>query len=698
MAGRLRVLLVEDNPDDAELIELELCRDGFLPEITRVETRDDMAAALTHPDWDVVLSDFHLPAFSAEQALETLRSGGADLPFIILSGAVQAEEAVSLLKRGAHDFLNKDSLARLGPAIERELREAQERAHRRIAEERVRILSRAIEQSPVSVVITDPAGTIEYVNPKFTEATGYGADEAIGRELLFARLPGVGDDSWASLWHMVGEGMEWRGEFCSRRHNGQVIWEYVTVSPLKDESGAISHYIAVKEDITVRRSYEEQLLRQATFDDLTGLPNRVLVVDRLEQALAMAHREGELTAVLYIDLDRFKTINDTQGHQAGDRLLVEAAARLSSCLREGDTLARMGGDEFLLILPSLNDGEGARLVADRVLEIFLQPFSIDGQEHFITASIGVTLFPGDGQDAQGLLRNADLAMYRAKEQGGNGHHFFTPEINQRMRQRLTIEKDLRGAMVRQEMEVHFQPVVDLSSCRPVAVEALMRWRRPDQGMVMPSLFIPVAEEVGLIRPLGEWVLSRACADVMRDFANHPDLRLAVNVSPRQLQTPGFGTFVRQVLDSSGMEPERLELEITESVLMDEALETAENLKSLCDLGVRLSIDDFGTGYSSLGYLQRYPFDTLKIDRSFVSSALESQASGRLVETIIAMAHGLRMEVIAEGVETPEQLAFLKERDCDLVQGYLFSKPLAPADLKLQMSLGYGQQLDLLPAQ
>jgi diguanylate cyclase (GGDEF)-like protein/PAS domain S-box-containing protein len=698
VTGGLRVLLVEDSPDDAELIELELCRNGFQPEIVRVETADEMSAALVRPGWDVVLSDFHLPTFSAEQALDALRASGLDLPFIILSGAVQAEDAVILLKRGAHDFLNKDSLARLGPAIERELREAQERSHRRIAEERVSILSRAVEQSPVSVVITDPAGIIEYVNPKFTDATGYGADEAIGRELLFARLQDMGHDSWASLWHTVGDGMEWRGEFCSRRRDGRVIWEYVTVSPLKDETETVRHYIAVKEDITARRSYEEQLLRQATFDDLTGLPNRVLVLDRLEQALALAHRESEQTAVLYIDLDRFKTVNETQGHNAGDHLLVEAAARLSACLREGDTLARMGGDEFLLILPGLEDGEEARLVADRVLEIFLQPFAIDGQEHFISASIGVTLFPGDGLDPQVLLRNADLAMYRAKEQGGNGHHFFTPEINQRMRQRLAIEKDLRGAMIRQEMEAHFQPVVDLSTYQPVAVEALMRWRRPEQGLVMPGLFIPVAEEMGLIRPLGEWVLTRSCRDVMQSFSAHPDLRLAVNVSPRQLQVPGFGLFVRQVLESTGLAPERLELEITESVLMDEALETAENLKSLCDLGVRLSIDDFGTGYSSLGYLQRYPFDTLKIDRSFVMSALDNQASGRLVETIITMAHGLRMEVIAEGVETPEQLAFLKERDCDLVQGYLFSKPLPPSELKGQLLQGYSRQQELLPAQ
>jgi len=692
VAGILRVLLVEDSPDDAELIELELSRQGYLPEITRVEDAAEMAAALSSEGWDVVLSDFNLPMFSAEKALDALHVSGQDLPFIILSGVVQAEDAVNLLKRGAHDFLNKDSLARLVPAIERERREAGERAHRRAAEERVRILSRAVEQSPVSVIITDPAGIIEYVNPKFTEVLGYGYDEALGRELLFARIAEGAHDVWASMWSTVNEGMEWRGEFCSRRRDGQVVWEYVTVSPLKDEQGVIHHYVAVKEDITTRRSYEQQLLRQANFDDLTGLPNRVLVVDRLEQAMALAHREGQLTALIYIDLDRFKTVNDTQGHDSGDRLLVEAAARLSACMREGDTLARMGGDEFLLVLPSLDAGEAAQAVAGQVKEMFLNPFLIDGQEHFVTASMGITLYPPDGHSSQVLLRNADLAMYKAKEQGGNGFHFFTPEMNQRMRQRLAIEKDLRGAMARQEMEAHFQPVVDLAAERVVAVEALMRWRRPD-GMVMPGLFIPVAEEMGLIRPLGEWVLNRASREVMQTFTNLPDLRLAVNVSPRQLQMPGFGGFVRNVLESSGMPPHRLELEITESVLMDEDPETAQNLKSLCDLGVRLSIDDFGTGYSSLGYLQRYPFDTLKIDRSFVSSALESRASARLVETIIAMAHGLRLEVIAEGVETFEQLEFLRQLDCDLVQGYLFSRPVPAEELRGGLDRGF----DILPA-
>jgi diguanylate cyclase (GGDEF)-like protein/PAS domain S-box-containing protein len=582
---------------------------------------------------------------------------------------------VALLKGGAHDFLNKDSLARLVPAVERELREAGERAQRRLAEERVRILSLAIEQSPVSVVITDRDGAIQYVNPRFEAATGYQAGEAVGRNLDFTRHHEVAHDLVEALWQTVNQGQEWRGEVCNLRKDGQLFWEHATVSPLKDGTGAITHFVAVKEDITVRRSYEERLLRQANYDELTGLPNRVLMLDRLAQAIAVAHRARNQTALFYIDLDRFKNVNDSLGHTVGDALLKEAAARLSACVREGDTLARMGGDEFVLILPSIEDGTLAHMVAERVIDAFSRPFVLAGQEHFVTASIGITVFPTDGTDGQVLLRNADLAMYRAKEMGRNGFHFFTPEINRRMQERLKLENRLRGAVGRGEMVLHVQPIVSVATRLPVAYEALVRWRQTPDTLTMPMSFIPVAEEVGLIGAIGDWVLASAVRQARETFdCDARNLRIAVNVSPRQLQDSGFGARVKAVLATYGVPPRCLELEITEGVLMDDSPEVAANLTMICDLGVRLSIDDFGTGYSSLGYLQRYPFDTLKIDRSFVSTAVGNANAARLVETIIAMAHGLGLEVIAEGVETEEHLFFLASRGCDLAQGWLFGKP------------------------
>jgi len=424
MAGSLKLLIVEDSEDDAELLAMEIAR-GF-PDVvwTRVEALSDVRHALATEAWDMVISDYHIRAVTAEQVLTVAQESGKDLPFIIVSGVVQAEQAVALLKRGAHDFLNKDQLARLVPAIERERRDAAQRAQRRAAEERVRILSAAVEQSPVSVVITDRNGVISYVNPKFEQMTGYGATEAAGRPLDFTCVSPDGHEPMRELWETLGRGEPWRGEFCNERRDGEVFWEYATISPLTGEDGAITHFVAVKEDITVRRSYEEQLRWQAHYDALTGLPNRLLMCDRLDQAVAAAHRHGAMAALLYIDLDRFKSVNDAQGHAAGDKLLKEAASRLCGCVRETDTVSRLGGDEFVIILPDITDRHAAQRAADRVIAAFSQPFRIDGQEHFITASIGVTLYPLDSSDADTLLRHADQAMYRAKQKGRNRYLLF----------------------------------------------------------------------------------------------------------------------------------------------------------------------------------------------------------------------------------------------------------------------------------
>jgi diguanylate cyclase (GGDEF)-like protein/PAS domain S-box-containing protein len=682
MAQDLRVLLVEDSADDAELLEIELINGGFAPDILRVETAETMGDALAGATaWDVVLSDYHLPRFSASAALDVLKASGRDLPFIILSGVVRADEAVSLLKRGAHDFLDKAALARLVPAIQREVREARERESRRQAEERVRVLSLAIEQSPVSVVITDRQGFIGYVNPKFQTATGYGPDQSLGRPIDFIRQADGGDGTYRAMWEALKNGQEWRGEFCNQRADGQVFWEYATLSPLADGQGTITNFVAVKEDITQRRSYEERLLRQANYDDLTGLPNRVLMLDRLDQAIAVAHRQDRLTALIYIDLDRFKTVNDSLGHAAGDLLLKEAALRLAECIREGDTLARTGGDEFVVILPGIS-GRAAIKVADRVVDGFAPPFHIAGHDYFVTASMGISLFPTDGTDGQVLLRNAELAMYKAKDDGRGRYRFFTHEIDERMRERLRLESQLRGATARGEMLLQYQPLFQVTTGQAVGMEALVRWQRPSFPLLQPGSFIPLAEEVGLIAEIGDWVVANACATAARLFEGEArgGCRVAVNVSPRQLQEPRFGQWVSYHLNHSGLRPDQLELEITESMLMDDSPEAAATLTALCDLGIRLSIDDFGTGYSSLGYLQRYPFHTLKIDKSFVQKAPSDANTARLVETIVAMARGLRLETVAEGVETADQLEFLKECGCDLVQGYLLGRPMEARDL------------------
>ena len=672
----ISLLLVEDSEDDAELIVMELVRGGYSPSFRRVETAAAMRAALQEGPqpgkaWDAVLSDFRLPGFSAEQALNLLRESGQDLPFIILSGVVGAEEAVQLLKRGAHDFLNKDSLVRLVPALERELREAQERQQRRRAEEELRILSLAVQQSPISVVITDRNGIISYVNPKFEEVSGYSAETALGERLDFIRFDQMEENPYKDLWATVRSGQEWRGECCNQRADGQIFWEYITVSPLKNALGAVTHFVAVKEDITVRRSYEEYLRRQAHFDPLTGLPNRMLLLDRLDQAIVLSQRNRNRSALLCVDLDRFKHVNDTLGHAAGDALLKEAAGRLAACARESDTIARLAGDEFVLLLSGVENAMAAQRVAQRVVDAFAVPFALEGQEHFVTASIGIALFPEDGSERQLLLRNADLAMYKAKELGRNGYQFFTPDINIRMQERLALEARLRNALRRQELQLHYQPIMDLRSGKPMALEALLRWQSADGVMIPPAQFVPVAEEIGLIREIGDWAAREVCA-LLRD---KPDLpRVALNVSPRQLRVAGFADRLGELLVEHGLAPDRLELEITESVLMDDAPEAEANLKRLNEIGLRLAVDDFGTGYSSLAYLRRYPFKALKIDRSFVASAPRDANAARLVEAVLAMARGLGLDAVAEGVETAEQLDFLRRRGCEIAQGYLFSRP------------------------
>jgi diguanylate cyclase (GGDEF)-like protein/PAS domain S-box-containing protein len=677
MGKSLNVLFIEDSAEDAELTTAELIRGGFSPYAERVETRHTMIDALTKLDWDVILCDFRMPGFSAEAALMTLRESGRDIPFIITSGAVEAEDTVSLLKQGAHDFMNKEALARLVPAIEREMRDADVRRQRRIAEDRVRILSRAVEQSPVSVLITDPMGKIEYVNPKFEQITGYSSAEALGRDLSFTQLDQDDDQAMATLRARINDGTEWRGEFCSLRRDGQVFWEYVSISPLRNDLAQITHFIIIKEDITVRRSYEERLLRQATHDDLTGLANRVLMLERLNTALENAQRNQLQVALICIDLDRFKNVNDSFGHGCGDEVLKESAARLSGCIRRGDTLARMGGDEFVIILAEAGSEEESRKVAEKIIAIFTQPFYVTDKSYTVTASVGIARYPQDGTYASVLQRNADLAMYKAKELGRNRFHFYNEEINTQLMERLELEARLRNTAMCNELELHYQPIYDIQNNSMIGFEALVRWRQADGSLWMPGHFIPVAEDIGIIQEIDKWVMATACreaAELIRK-SHHP-LRLALNVSPKQLQIPDYASFVMQQLTANQLSPSQLELEVTERVIMQNDQQTQINIDDLCNLGIRLSIDDFGTGYSSLAYLQKFPFKTLKIDRSFVSQICENHNTQRLVDTIITMAHGLDMEIVAEGIETKEQWRQLQAQGCDNAQGYYFSRPIS----------------------
>lgn len=686
MGKSLNVLFIEDSEEDAELTTTELIRGGFSPYAERVETRPGMLAALDKTTWDIILCDFRMPNFSAEDALMTLKASGQDIPFIITSGAVDAEDTVSLLKQGAHDFMNKEALARLVPAIEREIREADVRRQRRLAEDKVRILSSAVQQSPVSVLITDPRGVIEYVNRKFEQITGYDAADAIGRDLGFTILEQGGTEAMRTLREHIDAGTDWRGEFCSIRRDGQVFWEYVTISPLRNDSADITHFIIIKEDITVRRNYEEQLLHQARHDDLTGLANRVLMRERLHQALGKAGREEHQTAVICIDLDRFKNVNDTQGHASGDEVLKEAAARLSGCIYHRDTLARMGGDEFVIVIPKVTEKHNGTTIANRIIELFSRPFMVQGKEFAVTASIGIALFPQDGSTADVLQRNADLAMYQAKERGRNRYQYYSEEINIRLMAQLDLEARLKSPLLTQSLVLQYQPIYNMQTETISGYEALVRWHQPDGSLMLPGDFIPVAEEIGVIQDIDKWVMITACSELAMRMQDHQrPLRLSLNVSPKQLRLPDYADFVAQQLQLNQLPANLLELEITERVIMQNDEQTLTNIRALGELGVRLSIDDFGTGYSSLSYLQKFPFKTLKIDRSFVDNVCHNEPTQRVVDTIISMARSLNMQVVAEGIETEEQYLYLKSRGCDLAQGFYLSHPIHGVDIPAQLT-------------
>jgi diguanylate cyclase (GGDEF)-like protein len=440
----------------------------------------------------------------------------------------------------------------------------------------------------------------------------------------------------------------------------------------------------VKEDITIRKSYEEQLLRQANYDSLTDLPNRLLALDRLSLALAYAKRHELDVAVLFVDLDNFKRINDTLGHEVGDKLLVEVAKRFSRVMRDGDTVARLGGDEFLVVVPDVEGPKEVEKISEKIIDVLTQPIELEGREIYIGASVGVSLYPDDGKDSSILMRNADAAMYIAKDSGRNTYRFFTSAMNDSSRRRLETEPHLRLALDKNELSLHFQPQVSAVSGNIEGMEALLRWNNPVLGQVPPDFFISLAEDIGVIHKIGAWVLEKACrqACVWNKQLGSP-LRVAVNVSPLQFRDPGLVDTVQSVLDETGLAPELLELELTEGLLMDSNPEKEEMLRNLKALGLTLTMDDFGTGYSSLSYLRRFPFDVLKIDRSFIRDVIVDQADADLTHSIITMARVLKLQVVAEGVETEEQLRFLQLHGCDLIQGYLVGRPVPASEFSLQ---------------
>lgn len=605
--------------------------------------------------------------FPIELAITELRLGHQRLFTGIVKDITVRKNAEEELQR-AHDELEQRVEERTHELTE-------EIAVRREAEEKLRLAAEVIANLTEAVVIVDNRFRTTAINSAFSEITGYKESDVLSRMPPFYKALKKDKDLVKRMWKEIENKGRWEGEFWHKKKNGDAIAVRLSVSVIADEEGKVMQYASVLTDITKRKQDQERIYYQANYDALTALPNRALFHDRLSLGIATTSRTEDKLGLLFLDLDGFKLVNDTLGHDVGDLLLQETAERLRNCIRAGDTVARLGGDEFTVIMPNLHDPGNAPLLAQRILDSLIKPFNLKGHEAFVSGSIGVTIFPDDAEDASELIKNADAAMYRAKEQGKANYQFFTPDMNAEVKERLVLKNGLSKALESAEFDLHYQPKLELGTEKVTGVEALMRWQSKDLGLISPVKFIPVLEESGMVVEVGEWALRTACEQHKKWLKlGLPPIRIAVNLSARQLREISFVPMMKKVLEESGIAPSGLEIEITESMLMSDSATAVVALGQLHDMGLHVAMDDFGTGYSSLSYLKRFPIDTIKIDRSFVADIDTSKGDAEIIKTIINMGKTLNRKVVAEGVETHDQLSVLRHYQCDEIQGYLFCQP------------------------
>ena len=558
---------------------------------------------------------------------------------------------------------------------------------RKRAEAELKLQSTALSAAANAIFITDCNGYIEWVNQAFERMSGYSAAESLGKN---PRLINSGHHDRAffkTIWETLLTGSVWRGEVVERHKKGHLYTVEQTLTPIM-EAGQVSHFIAIHEDISERKQAEEQIRYMALYDGLTGLPNRELLREHMQRALASANRNERLVGVLFLDLDHFKDINDTLGHDIGDKLLQQVAKRLRSCVRNTDSVTRFGGDEFAIIQTDLIHVDGCAALAEKIINTLAQPYHIDGHEVHSSASIGITLYPFDDGDMEQLLKHADMAMYRAKAEGRNNFQFFDVEMHHEVRERIYMETALRLALSAKQFHLVYQPQISLIDGEMTGMEALIRWEHPERGFIPPSEFIPIAESCGLIQGIGEWVLYSACQQLVQwQGEGISKLRVGVNLSAYQLRELDLAVTVGRILEETGLEGQFLELELTESMLMENVGRAISTLQSLHDLGVNLAIDDFGTGYSSLSYLSQLPVHRIKLDQSFVREIYTKPQSALIAGAVVNLGRSLGLDVLAEGVETEKQLRYLQELGCDGVQGYYFSPPLPAEAFKYFVTQG-----------
>jgi len=692
----IRILLVEDNAGDARLLREMLNEPASCK--YDLKHHESMEKAVTHlvaNPVDIVLLDLGLPDAQGLGAVRRARAAAPRIPLVVLTGLDDESLAAQALQEGAQDYLIKGQIETRG--LLRALRYAIERKIMEealfVEKERAQVTLNCIGDA---VVCTGISGNITFLNLVAEKMTGWSRQEAGGRPMgeVFRIMDATSRETTTNPMEMaVGENrtVHLPSNCILIRRDGFEIPIEDCVSPIHDREGRATGAVIVFRDVSAARAMALEMTHSAQHDFLTGLPNRVLLNDRVNQSIALAPRHMKKVAVLFLDLDGFKHINDSLGHPIGDKLLQSIAKRLVGCVRGSDTVSRQGGDEFVVLLSEVERSEDAAITARRMLQAVAEAHSINQHDLHVTTSIGVSVYPDDGLDAEMLIKNADTAMYQAKENGRQSYQFFKPAMNVRAVERQSIEESLRSALERQEFALHYQPKINLRTGAITGAEALIRWTHPIRGPISPAQFIPVAEDCGLIRPIGNWVLREACKQARAWVdAGLPLATMAVNISAMEFRDENFLEGVFAILKDTGLDPRFLELELTESVLMKRAESTESILKTLRARGVQLAVDDFGTGYSSLSYLRKFPVDALKIDQSFVRQITTAPDETTIVTAVISMGRSLKLRVVAEGVETQEELAFLQAHQCDEAQGYYFSRPVLPQQFAKLLETGISE--------